>query len=83
MKKFDPRILIHQPALYQIRVPGEFDSSWLDGYGELEIALDINESEIVITTISGKLDQAGLLGLIRRLNSLGIPLISVNCVSVG
>jgi hypothetical protein len=33
------------------------------------------------TTLTGALDQAALQGLLRRLYSLGLPLISVNCVA--
>jgi len=34
------------------------------------------------TTLTGAVDQAALLGLLRRLNSLGLPLISVCCLDV-
>jgi hypothetical protein len=33
-----------------------------------------------ISTLTGTVDQAALHGLLRRLYSLGVPLISVNCV---
>jgi hypothetical protein len=33
-----------------------------------------------VTTLSGDFDQAGLHSLLRRLYSLGLPLISVICV---
>jgi len=33
-----------------------------------------------VTTLTGTVDQAALLGLLRRLYSLGPPLISVICV---
>lgn len=35
-----------------------------------------------ITTLTGTVDQAALQGLLRRLFSLGLPLISVNCINV-
>jgi len=35
-----------------------------------------------ITTQTGTVDQAALQGLLRRLYSLGLPLISVNCINV-
>jgi hypothetical protein len=34
-----------------------------------------------VTTLTGAVDQAALHGLLRRLYSLGLPLISVNCVA--
>jgi hypothetical protein len=33
-----------------------------------------------VTTLTGTVNQAALQGLLRRLYSLGLPLISVNCV---
>ena len=36
-----------------------------------------------ITTLTGTVDQAALQGLLRRLYSLGLLLISVNCVEGG
>jgi hypothetical protein len=36
-----------------------------------------------ITILTGTFDQAALQGLLRCLYSLGLPLISVNCVEVG
>ena len=36
-----------------------------------------------ITTLTGTVDQAALQGLLRRLYSLGLPLISVNWVESG
>jgi hypothetical protein len=32
-----------------------------------------------VTTLTGTIDQAALQGLLRRLYSVGLPLISVNC----
>ena len=32
------------------------------------------------TTLTGPMDQAALQGLLRRLYSLGLPVISVQCV---
>ena len=36
-----------------------------------------------VTTLTGTVDQAALQGLLRRLYSLGLPLISVVCVECG
>jgi hypothetical protein len=44
------------------------------------------ESEVdapPVTTITGTVDQAALHGLLRRLYSLGLPLISVSWVQSG
>ena len=33
-----------------------------------------------VTILTGTVDQAALQGLLRKLYSLGLPLISVNCI---
>jgi len=37
----------------------------------------------LVTILTGNVDQAALQGLLRRLYSLGLPLISVICVECG
>jgi len=77
------KLTLDRPATYQIQVPGHIGASWLDWVGEMTITID---SEVddggnshPVTTLTGTLDQAALQGLLRRLYSLGLPLISVNC----
>ena len=36
-----------------------------------------------VTTLTGTVDQAALHSVLRRLYSLGLPLISVHCVECG
>jgi hypothetical protein len=36
-----------------------------------------------VTILTGTLDQAALQGLLRRLYSLGLPLISATCIRYG
>ena len=40
-----------------------------------------DDDGLPITILTGMLDQAALLGLLRQLYSLGLPLISVVCVT--
>jgi hypothetical protein len=65
---------------YKIQVPGEIDSGWSDRDVELRIDVDHQVEGLPMSTLIGKFDQAGLQGLLRRLYSLGIPLISVKWV---
>lgn len=69
--------LDHQ-ATYHIQVPGSIDANWSDWGVEMKIAVDYDEHGFPISTLTGEFDQAALQGLLRRLYSLGIPLISVN-----
>jgi hypothetical protein len=76
-KNSKPKLTMDQPVIYQIRMPGNMDDAWLDWYGEIAIDTCFDENGIPITTLVGTFDQAALIGLLRRLYSLGLPLISV------
>jgi pimeloyl-ACP methyl ester carboxylesterase len=53
-------------------------------YGNAESAVEwIPGGKLVTIEDGGHLDQAALQGLLRRLYSLGLPLISVICVECG
>jgi hypothetical protein len=80
MKKVKRKLTLDRPATYQIKVPGELDESWSDWIGGMTITFDSVENDQPVTTLTGTVDQAALQGLLRRLYSLGLPLISVNCV---
>lgn len=74
---------LHEPATYQIRVPGHLDESWSDWAGGMTIACECDGDGAPITTLTGSLDQAALQGLLRRLYSLGLPLVSAICLGCG
>jgi len=66
---------------YEIKVFGQLDESWLGLFGEAETKSEILENDVKVTTISNIImDQAGLVGLIRRLHGLGIVLKSIRLV---
>ena len=84
IRKDKQKLTLDRPATYQIKVPGEIDQRWSDWAGGMTIAVD-SESDgegnsYSVTTLTGTLDQAALQGLLRRLYSLGLPLISAICV---
>jgi hypothetical protein len=83
MMKVVQRLTLDQPATYQIKVPGELNESWAEWAGGMTITVASEGDGPPVTTLAGTLDQAALLGLLRRLYSLGLPLISVNCVACG
>jgi hypothetical protein len=63
---------------YKIKVYGQLDESWLDRFGETQAHVEISPDNSLVTTISNVImDQAGLVGLIRRLHGHGIVLISI------
>ena len=76
-RKNQPKLTLDRPTTYQIKVPGELDENWPDWAGELIVGVESDDEGLLVTTLTGTLDQAALLGLLRRLYSLGLPLISV------
>lgn len=71
------QLTLDQPAVYEIRVPGVIDFSRLDLAGSMTISLPTSRETTPVTILTVRLDQAALHGLLRRLYSLGLPLISV------
>jgi len=57
-------------------VPGALDEGWL-GWDEDFIIKVESDDDLSVTTITVTVDQAALQGLLRRLYSLGLPLISI------
>jgi hypothetical protein len=80
VKEVKQKLTLDQPATYQIRVPGHLDESWSDWAGGMTITVESEGDGPPVTTLTGTVDQAALQSLLRRLYSLGLPLISVNWV---
>ena len=79
MKEIKQKLSLDRPAVYQIRVPGHLDEGWQEWDGELKIAVENDEDGLPVTILTGTFDQAALQSLLRRLYSLGLPLISATC----
>ena len=82
MKKTKHKLTLDKPETYQIKVPGHLDQSWSDWAEKMTITVEGDEGGLPVTTLTGIFDQAALQGLLRRLYSRGLPLISVNCLEV-
>jgi hypothetical protein len=83
MKEIKQKLTLDRPATYQIKVPGHLEERWSDLAEGMTVTVESDEDGLPVTILTGSLDQAALQGLLRRLYSLGLPLISVNCVEVG
>lgn len=65
---------------YEIKVHGQPDDSWLLWFGQAKAPIEI-VTDCEVTTFSNVvMDQAGLVGLIRRLHGHGIVLLSIRLV---
>ncbi|MEJ2736721.1 MAG: hypothetical protein P8189_24670 [Anaerolineae bacterium] len=83
MENVRRKLSLDRPATYQIKVPGELDESWSDWVGGMTISVESEGKGPPVTILTGRLDQAALQGLLRRLYSLGLPLVSVTCLECG
>ena len=82
MKEIKQKLNLDRPATYQIKVPGHLNKCWSEWVGNMTITIEREGDGSPFTILTGTIDQAALQGLLRRLYSLGLPLISVNCLEV-
>ena len=75
MKEVKQKLTIDRPAIYQIKVPRHLDESWTEWDRRMTVTVESGDDSLPVTTLTGTLDQAALQGLLRRLYSLGLPLI--------
>jgi hypothetical protein len=80
MKADRQKLTLDRAAVYEIKVPGELDERWSDWDGKMTVKVEREGEGPPITTLTGIVDQAALHSVLRRLYSLGLPLISVICV---
>jgi len=79
-EKSSQKLTLDRPSTYQIKVPGHLDKKWVEWAGGMTFTVESDRDGLPVTTLTGTLDQAALQGLLRRLYSMGLPLISVICV---
>ena len=80
MAKTRPKLTLDRPVPYQIQVPAHLDEGWSDWVEGMTITIHSEEDGSPVTTLTCNIDQAALHGLLRRLYSVGLPLISVHYV---
>ncbi|HSG15998.1 MAG TPA: hypothetical protein VLE70_06705 [Anaerolineae bacterium] len=80
MTEIKRELTLDRPATYQIKVPGHLDESWREWDGRMTVTTKSSADGLPVTTLTGIVDQAALHGLLRRLYSFGLPLISVQWV---
>ncbi len=72
---------LNSENVYEIMVRGDIELSWLTGLAEVDVQTEnITGSGHQPTPFRIVTDQAGLVGLIRRMHGLGIVLLSIRRV---
>lgn len=61
----------------EIRVKGKINPKWSDWFGEMQMEEDACDQTILRGSLP---DMAAVYGVISRLGSLVIPLVSVSCI---
>ncbi len=73
---------VHTPAVYRIELQGVLESHWSADLAGMEVRCTNREGEPPVTTLTGELvDQTALAGVLDLVYNLGLPLISVECLS--
>ena len=71
-------ISLNSQNRYEIKIHGQLDDSLLGWFGEATVCVEALPDDNHVTKVSNVvMDQAGLVGLIRRLHGHGIVLISI------
>jgi hypothetical protein len=67
-----------QPSIYRIRVKGHLDPAWSDWFEGFTLTHEPNGE----TTLTGQIvDQSALQGVLLKISSLSLTLVSVNRVA--
>ena len=67
-----------RPGIYQVRVRGILDEKWTSWFDGFTITPQMNDECLFTGQVS---DQAALYGLISKIGSIGLPLLSVQRVA--
>jgi hypothetical protein len=85
MQNHPSRVPIHfdNPAVFQITVQGQVDTSWSPRLEDMRISQKKTEKGYIITILEGELsDQAALAGVLNTLYELHLTLLSVSCLDL-
>ena len=83
MGRYPGRLNMYDPAVFAIRIQGEIGEDWAEYFGARTISVERGAAGSPVTVLTTEpLDQAGLVGMINHVNMLGLPLVSVECLSV-
>lgn len=69
---------MNMPHHYEIRINGQLSEKWSDWFDRLEVSADTSGQTVLRGCLA---DQAELIGVLTKIHSLNIVLLSVNRVS--
>lgn len=72
-----PQRQADRPTVYQIRIKGHLGPQWMAWFDGLTITLEENDHTLLTGPVT---DQAALHGILKKVQNLGMPLLSVNSV---
>jgi hypothetical protein len=73
-----------RPVTYQIRVEGRLDDQWSEWFGGMTISCQAEGDDPPVTTLTGAVaDQGALLGILIKVASMNLTLISVTRLEAG
>jgi hypothetical protein len=75
----NPRPDSDHPTVYQIRIKGHLDQRWSDWFEGLALTQQ-DDGETLLT--GPVVDQAALFGVLSKVRNLGLPLLSINLVTL-
>lgn len=67
-------ITLDEPVVYRIEIQGHLDQRWSDTFG---MTIVVENDDPPVSSLTGNVDQAALHGVLRKIYSIGLPLISV------
>jgi hypothetical protein len=82
MEQYPGKLNMYDPAVFAIRIQGEIGEDWAEYFGAQTVSTEWGAAGFPVTILTTEpVDQAGLIGMINHVNMLGLPLVSVECLS--
>lgn len=73
----------HGESQYRIVVVGALDAAWSERLGGLALTCRVEASGRTVTELVGRLDSAALMGVLQRLHTYRVSLISLETLAEG
>ena len=84
MKTATQKLELYTLATYRICGQGHLDKKWSDYLQGMSISNVYDENQNPVVTLTGQiLDQAALMGVLNALYDHHLPILSVECMSIG